>query len=154
MGLGPDCRIYLTRFGGCLHPTPRQASLRPARWQTPLPALVSVAKVRASRPSKPNAGSRPCAGAYFRVRDWCGRCRPFVLVLDDMHTVHAAQSIAVITAILDHLPLGSQLAIASRSEPDMPVGRLRANRNVIELRFGDLRMTPSEAAKLLAGAGA
>jgi LuxR family maltose regulon positive regulatory protein len=81
------------------------------------------------------------------------RSRPFVLVLDDVHVLHEESSIELLNAIVDHLPWGSQLAVASRDEPAMRVGRLRANRNVLELRFGDLAMTRLEGAELLRLAG-
>jgi LuxR family transcriptional regulator, maltose regulon positive regulatory protein len=81
------------------------------------------------------------------------RTCPFVLVLDDVHLVRAEKSLRALSEIVDHLPSGSQLALASRDEPRMPVGRLRANRNVVELRFRDLAMTSSEAAALLRLAG-
>jgi LuxR family transcriptional regulator, maltose regulon positive regulatory protein len=81
------------------------------------------------------------------------RTRPFVLVLDDVHAVRAGKSLKTLTAIVDHLPRGSTLALASRDEPRMPVGRMRANRNVVELRSGDLVMTSSEGAALLRLAG-
>lgn len=81
-----------------------------------------------------------------------GRSR-FVLVLDDVQMVRSERSLKALAAIAEHLPLGSQLALASRDEPRMPVGRLRANRNVVELRMRDLVMTSSEAAALLRRAG-
>jgi LuxR family maltose regulon positive regulatory protein len=81
------------------------------------------------------------------------RTRPFVLVLDDVHVIDAKQSLKALAEIVDRLPPGSQLALASRDEPRMPVGRLRANRNVAELRVRDLAMTSSEAAAMLRLAG-
>lgn len=81
------------------------------------------------------------------------RARPFVLVLDDVHAIRAERSLRLLAAIADNMPWGSQLALASRHEPRMPVGRLRANRNVVELRFPDLVMTSSESAALLRLAG-
>jgi LuxR family maltose regulon positive regulatory protein len=81
------------------------------------------------------------------------RSRSFVLVLDDLHVLEAEKSIGALSAIVDHLQRGSQLAVASRDEPRMAVGRLRANRSVLELRFADLVMTPSEGAALLTSAG-
>ena len=81
------------------------------------------------------------------------RTRPFVLVLDDVHVIDAKQSLKALAEIVDRLPPGSQLALASRDEPRMPVGRLRANRNAAELRVRDLAMTSSEAAAMLALAG-
>jgi LuxR family transcriptional regulator, maltose regulon positive regulatory protein len=81
------------------------------------------------------------------------RQRPFVLALDDAHVLRAPDAIRALAAIVEHLPAGSQLALATRHEPRMPVGRLRANRSVVELRSRDLAMTPSEAATLLRFAG-
>src|SRR4029079_12455688 len=62
-------------------------------------------------------------------------------------------SVDLPTGVCYPLPWGSQLAIASRDEPRMPVGRLRANRNVVELRYADLVMTPSESDALLTATG-
>jgi LuxR family maltose regulon positive regulatory protein len=87
------------------------------------------------------------------LRAFAGRERPFVLVLDDVHELHAARSTTLVSSIVRHMPSRSQVALASREVPRMPVGRLRANRQVVELRFRDLAMTPSEAAALLKDAG-
>ena len=45
------------------------------------------------------------------------------------------------------------IAVASRTEPPLPLGRLRAHRELVEVRMADLAMTPAEAASLLRGAG-
>src|SRR6185503_17191234 len=81
------------------------------------------------------------------------REHPFVLALDNVEVLSSRAAVEVLGAIVDHLPWGSQLGIASRHEPAMRVGRLRAHRSVIELRQGDLVMTPSEAGALLRGIG-
>jgi LuxR family maltose regulon positive regulatory protein len=117
-----------------------------------------AAALDAIEPMSSGLGAARSEGTPSAALDALLRCiesreRPFVLALDDVHRLHAPESIGVLTAIVDHLPRGSQLAVASRSEPGMPVGRLTANRDVVELRYGDLRMTPSEAARLLEGAG-
>jgi LuxR family transcriptional regulator, maltose regulon positive regulatory protein len=82
-----------------------------------------------------------------------GRRRPFVLVLDDVHVLTAPSAQEVLGVILEHVPRGSQLALASRTEPALAVGRLRAHRRVVELRSRDLVMTRGEAALLLTGLG-
>ena len=51
------------------------------------------------------------------------------------------------------LPGGSQLALASRTEPSIGVGRLRANRALTELTARDLAMTDAEADLLLRSCG-
>ena len=57
------------------------------------------------------------------------------------------------TSVARSMQSGSQLALASRCEPGLPVGSLRAQRRVFELRTGDMAMTRSEASALLAAAG-
>ena len=49
----------------------------------------------------------------------------------------------------EHLPPGVHLVLASRSDPPLPLARLRAGGQLAELRAGDLRFTAEEAAALL-----
>lgn len=72
----------------------------------------------------------------------------FVLVLDDLHTVIEPMALDALVEISAQVPAGSQLALASRTEPPLPVGRLRANRRLTELHAPDLVMTQSEASQL------
>jgi LuxR family maltose regulon positive regulatory protein len=76
--------------------------------------------------------------------------RPVVIVLDDAQLLNGTKSLQVLTAIAEHLPPGSQLALASRGLPMLPLGRLRAHRVLLELRARDMAMTRVEAATLLA----
>jgi LuxR family transcriptional regulator, maltose regulon positive regulatory protein len=82
-----------------------------------------------------------------------GRRQPLVLVLDDVHVLHTAEAYAILGEIAAGMPPGSQLALASRREPELPVGSLRAHRRVVELRAADLAMGRTEAATLLESAG-
>jgi LuxR family maltose regulon positive regulatory protein len=82
------------------------------------------------------------------------RSDPFVLVLDDVHELRAPEAYAVVSELARALPRGSQVALASRCEPGLAVGRLRAHRQVLELRTADLAMDRPEAAALLQAAGA
>ncbi len=78
---------------------------------------------------------------------------PFVLVLDDLHVLRTRPARAVVRALRAALPPGAQLVMASRGRADLPIGRLRAQGDSIELGTEDLAMTRSEAAALLAAAG-
>ncbi|HEY8303836.1 MAG TPA: LuxR C-terminal-related transcriptional regulator [Solirubrobacteraceae bacterium] len=78
---------------------------------------------------------------------------PILLVLDDVHNVRSAPALAVLTTVAEHLPLGSQLALASRTRPALPLGRLRAHRSLVELDVLDLAMTSAEAASLMETSG-
>ncbi len=76
-----------------------------------------------------------------------------VLALDDVHVLETAESRRSVTAIGRALPPGSQLALAGRSEFALPVGRMRAQGDSIELRAEHFAMTRSEASSLLGMAG-
>jgi LuxR family transcriptional regulator, maltose regulon positive regulatory protein len=73
----------------------------------------------------------------------------FVLVLDDYHVIDAKAVDQALTFLLDHLPSQMHLVIATREDPPLPLARLRARDHLIEVRAGDLRFTPSEAAEFL-----
>lgn len=78
---------------------------------------------------------------------------PVVLALDNLHVLRTRESRRIVTAIWQAFGAGLQLALASRSDPLLPVGRLRAHGNSVELRTDDLAMTRSEASMLLDLAG-
>jgi LuxR family maltose regulon positive regulatory protein len=76
-----------------------------------------------------------------------------VLVLDDVHVLRSAAARDTIAAIATQLPGEISVALASRTEPPVPVARLRAQGMITELRQGDLAMTRTEASALLRIAG-
>jgi LuxR family maltose regulon positive regulatory protein len=78
---------------------------------------------------------------------------PVVLVLDDFERIHSPLALSVVRSIFGALPSGSQLVVASRSEPALQIGKLRAHREVTELRSEDLVMTRGESGQLLAALG-
>jgi len=81
------------------------------------------------------------------------RREPFLLILDELERLESSASLAIVAALMRGMPSGSQLAIASRVEPPLRLGRPRASRRLIELRREDLTMTKGECASLLAGIG-
>ncbi len=77
----------------------------------------------------------------------------FVLVLDDVQVLHSRAALDILAATVEHPPPGARLALASRCQPPLPLGRLRAHRDVLELTGRDFVMTRSEAVALLEHAG-
>jgi LuxR family maltose regulon positive regulatory protein len=73
----------------------------------------------------------------------------FILVLDDYHIVESKQIDHALAFLIERLPPQMHLVIATREDPDLPVARLRARGQLIELRVKDLRFTTSEAAGFL-----
>src|ERR1700733_11998026 len=78
---------------------------------------------------------------------------PCVVVLEDAHLAEAETLRRIVDEAMLQLPAGSALALASRREPMLPLGRMRAHRTVVEVRIDDLALTSAEAAPLLRGAG-
>ena len=73
----------------------------------------------------------------------------FVLVLDDYHSVEAESVDEAVTFLVEHLPPRMHLVIATREDPALPLGRLRAGVELTEVRAADLRFTPAESAAFL-----
>ncbi|MEH7248838.1 LuxR C-terminal-related transcriptional regulator [Neobacillus niacini] len=73
----------------------------------------------------------------------------FVLVLDDYHFIDSNRIDDALIFLLEHLPPQMHLVIATREDPQLPLGRLRARGHLTELRANDLRFTPGEAAMFL-----
>lgn len=66
------------------------------------------------------------------------------LVLDDYHLVDGPGVQPGMTFFLDHLPPQVRLIISTRADPGLPVARLRARGELVELRAADLRFTLAE----------
>lgn len=77
--------------------------------------------------------------------------RPIVLVLDDYHLIETNSIHDGITFMLDHLPGLLRLVITGRSDPPLPLARMRARGELVEIRAGELRFTREETEGLLNG---
>ena len=78
---------------------------------------------------------------------------PLVLVLDDYHLIETVEIHESMGFLLDHLPAQVHLVIASRADPPLPLARLRARGELVEVRAADLRFTDGEAAAYFQGMG-
>ena len=77
-----------------------------------------------------------------------------ILVLDDYHLITDQRIHDAVAWLLDHLPANLHLAIATRSDPPLPLARLRAHGQLTELRQRDLHFTSDEVAAFVRHAGA
>jgi anti-anti-sigma factor len=76
---------------------------------------------------------------------------PLVLVLDDYHLISNPICHQTLTFFLDYLPAGVHVALSGRSDPPLPLARMRARGELAELRAADLQFTDEEATALLNG---
>ena len=65
-----------------------------------------------------------------------------LLVLDDYHLIGSPPVHESMGFLLEHLPPGLHLVLASRADPPLALARLRARGQLAELRAADLRFTP------------
>ncbi|MGD9146402.1 MAG: LuxR C-terminal-related transcriptional regulator [Anaerolineae bacterium] len=72
-----------------------------------------------------------------------------LLVLDDFHRIEGEAVPQLVTSLLDHLPAQVCLVIAARQDPDLPLVRLRAGGEMVELRMADLCFTVEEVQNFL-----
>ena len=77
---------------------------------------------------------------------------PVALVLDDVHVLRNRECQSALSVLADHVPPGSRMVLAGRSEPPLRVARLRAEGRILEIGAGDLSLTREEASSLLAAA--
>jgi LuxR family maltose regulon positive regulatory protein len=72
-----------------------------------------------------------------------------VLVLDDYHLIESDACHETAMRLIELAPATLQLAISSRTDPPLPVARLRATERLTELRGVDLQFTSDETATLV-----
>jgi LuxR family maltose regulon positive regulatory protein len=85
------------------------------------------------------------------VRDaLAGLPEPLRLVLDDFHYVGVGEVTGDLEWLLDQVPAGLRVIVATRSDPPIRLQRLRVAGQLKEIRAAELALTASEASDLLA----
>ena len=99
-------------------------------------------------------GRYSVAAAASRVAAaMAGMKEPVVLVLDHVEALENHECLDTIAELALHLPDGARLALATRAEPPLPMARLRAGADVVEVGIDELAMTGLEGRALLDAAG-
>ncbi|WP_395656413.1 LuxR C-terminal-related transcriptional regulator [Nocardioides sp.] len=74
-----------------------------------------------------------------------------VLVLDDYHLADGPDVADGMSFLVDHLPPQLHLVITTRADPALPLSRLRARGQLVEVRAADLRFDADEVTAYLNG---
>lgn len=74
-----------------------------------------------------------------------------VLALDDYHLITEPAIHEIVSALIEYAPQGIHLALATRTDPGLPLAGLRARGDMSEIRSADLRFTLEEAQAFLDG---
>jgi ATP/maltotriose-dependent transcriptional regulator MalT len=83
------------------------------------------------------------------INEITAHAAPFVLVLDDFHLIHAQPVLEMLTFLLEHMPPSMHLVLLSRTDPPLPLARLRARAQLVDIRASQLRFTSDEIAAFL-----
>ena len=73
------------------------------------------------------------------------------LVLDDFHVITNPDVLECFASLVEQLPPSLGLVVAARSDPPMPLARLRVRGEMAEIRPDVLAFSDAEAAQLLTG---
>jgi len=68
----------------------------------------------------------------------------FTLVLDDFHTIRNPEIHRGLAFLIEHQPPGMHMFLISRTQPELPLARLRARNQLLEIHAADLRFTIDE----------
>lgn len=83
------------------------------------------------------------------VNDISAVSKDFLLILDDYQVLHSSPVLQQVNFLVEHQPWQMRLVIITREDPPLPLPRLRARGQLIEIRQGDLRFTVDECADFL-----
>jgi len=129
-----------------------QGDSHPARFWTYLITAIQRAapKVGDSALALLQTGRPPLDGVLATlINELSAGPTALQLVLDDYHLVDGPDLQPSMAYFLDHLPPQVHLIISTRVDPALPLARLRARGELVEIRAADLRFTLAEAAAYL-----
>ena len=68
----------------------------------------------------------------------------FLLVLDDFHLIKSDEVLKIVSYLLEHIPGNIHIVILTRSDPALPVSRLRSQHQLVEIRSSDLSFSAND----------
>ncbi|MEO8970736.1 MAG: LuxR C-terminal-related transcriptional regulator [Ktedonobacteraceae bacterium] len=83
------------------------------------------------------------------INDLAQLARKGILVLEDYHVITSPQIHETVAYLIDHLPAMLHLMILTRSDPPLPLARLRVHSDLYELHAADLRFSQEETRTFL-----
>ena len=96
------------------------------------------------------SGQAPIEGVLTALlNELSVRSEDITLVLDDYHLAEGPDIQPGMVFLLEHLPPQVHVVISTRADPALPLARLRARGELVEVRVADLRFTENEATTYL-----
>ena len=83
------------------------------------------------------------------INDLAAQAHAYVLALDDYHLITSQEIHDAVAFLLEHLPAQLHMVIISRTDPPLPIAKLRAKNQLMRLHGPDLRFTWAESESFL-----
>lgn len=83
------------------------------------------------------------------INDFSRASTRITVIIDNYHLIINPAIHECVEFFIEHLPASIRLVLATRSDPVLPLARLRARGEMTEIRTGDLRFSEEEATELL-----
>ncbi|MCC7078336.1 MAG: hypothetical protein IT198_14530 [Acidimicrobiia bacterium] len=112
-------------------------------------ALEDVVPVPESRCLAEGRSADPTRVVESLATEFAAAETPFLLVLDDVHTLTGLQAPHVLDRLMSRIPEGSAVVLAGRAMPAVHMARRRLSGNLTCLGPEDLQLDPEDAAGLL-----
>jgi LuxR family maltose regulon positive regulatory protein len=87
------------------------------------------------------------------VEDLSELREPLIVVVDDYHLIESPELNRTLVRLLENLPWQLRLVLVTRNEPSLPIARLRASGEVLEIGLADLRFDQHETSRFLESRG-
>ena len=122
-------------------------------WQTFVSALALVDLDGGARvPATPNTSSSGIRAALLpRIINALAVCeQPVTVVLDDYHHITDMEIHEALEYLIYNLPHRHRVMLSTRRDPPLPLARMRAEGDLVEIRAGDLALDTEEVAAVVA----
>jgi LuxR family maltose regulon positive regulatory protein len=114
------------------------------------PEVADTPVLRSIRTTRPNIDDTVLPVLLDKIS---AHCPQLVLALDNYQTITAPECHEQVAYLVHHLPAQTRLVLATRTDPPLPLARLRAGGDIVELRMADLRFSRREVAEVARLAG-
>jgi LuxR family transcriptional regulator, maltose regulon positive regulatory protein len=101
-----------------------------------------------------SSGSARLSSAIPRIEPILARSgMPILILVDDLQLIRDPGCLGAVAWLAEHLPAGCTLGYASRTQPALPLARLRTRGDLLQVGIADLALSDLEAGELMRGAG-
>jgi LuxR family maltose regulon positive regulatory protein len=103
-------------------------------------AFGQSALILLNSPNRPSVESI----ASLLINEILSISQNFLLVLDDFHLINSNEVLKLVTYLLEHISGNIHIVILTRSDPALPLSRLRSQHQLVELRSSDLSFSAND----------